>query len=132
MDKGLQILASGFKGFSLLCAFRTICWTTHPIVQLELLAIIFAILTLITVPAGTLTILLKDSMNSNLSLENNGAHTNQTLFLHLKFLQANGLDGGGSLLKSVRPVFEKSDSFTVFASRGRITDVHLLAEQTGV
>jgi hypothetical protein len=52
---------------------------------------------------------MADSTTSNLILANDEAHTDQTQFLLLEFLKANGLDGGGSLVQDFRHVSGESN-----------------------
>jgi hypothetical protein len=71
-------------------------------------------------------------MTSHLILVNDAAHTDQTQFLHLEFLRANTLKNGELRVRGTRHVFGESNPFADFASRGRISELHLLAEQMGI
>jgi hypothetical protein len=85
----------------------------YPIVKLDFLVIIYSILTSTKALAETQTHFMIDPMTSNLILANDGAHVDQTQFLHLEFLRANWLDG-------VRHVFGELSPFADFplTSRG--------------
>jgi hypothetical protein len=77
----------------------------YPIVQLEFLAIICAIMTFSGLLSGAPTDLMTDSMTSHLILVNDGAHTDQTQFLHLEFLKANKLGQGKFHIQGARHIF---------------------------
>jgi hypothetical protein len=96
------------------------------------LAVIFAGLMFGKFLATTSTDLMTVSMISHLILINNAAYPDQTQFLHLEFLRANTLKNGELLVQSTRHVFGESNPFADFASRGQISELHLLAEQMGI
>jgi hypothetical protein len=60
-------------------------------------------------------------------LVNDAAHTDQT-----QFLIASNLKNGELLLQGTRHIFSESNPFADFASGGRISEIHLLAEQMGI
>jgi hypothetical protein len=102
------------------------------IVQQEFLAVIFAGLRFGKIVARTPTDLMTDSIMSHLILVNDAAHADQTRFLRLEFLRANTLKNGELLALGTCHVFGESKSFADFSSRGRISELHLLAEQMGI
>jgi len=106
----------------------------YPIPQLEFLAIIAAVLVFKVALAGALAVLVTDSLTCQLVHTNNGAHTDQMMWLHLEYkrLVEDRPAEAKPIFAEVRHGYGETNPCADLTSRGRLVEFRELCEQLGV
>ena len=101
----------------------------YPIVQLEFLGIILAHMIFAPFTHGARSSLISDSETSTKIIDNDGAHTDETQWLHAELSTTHATFGGFS---HVRHGHGESNPYADLASRGRLRELLALARQMGI